>query len=163
MAYSDYGAFVYCNGKRREDKEDVAAFATDIETFGVPVEQVPSGARIWTFLLNLKEEGKEFNWLNHIHHGIMGDGDIRVVCHKQGLPEIYEATKDGFKKIEYCPEETDPFEYGTVYAEYKDYKFEFSSGKPYTAEMIEPDGTIWLCKYDYGYGAGLTDEEGREL
>ena len=22
MAYSDYGAFVYCNGKRRTDKED---------------------------------------------------------------------------------------------------------------------------------------------
>ena len=30
MAYSDYGAFVYCNGKRREDKEDVATFATRV-------------------------------------------------------------------------------------------------------------------------------------
>lgn len=29
MAYSDYGAFVYLNGKRRTDKEDVGVYDTD--------------------------------------------------------------------------------------------------------------------------------------
>lgn len=159
MAYNDYGAFVYCNGKRREDKEDVAVFDSDEETFGMPSEHVPSGARIWMSLLKKKQEGKEYNWLSHIHHGIMGDGDIRVVCHKQGLPEIYEATEEGFKKVEYCSKDTDYFEYGTVHVAYNNYRFEFNSGHPYTAQMIEPDGTEWLCKYDYGYGAGLTDAD----
>lgn len=31
MARSDYGAFVYCNGRRRKDKEDAALFITDNE------------------------------------------------------------------------------------------------------------------------------------
>ncbi len=46
MAYSDYGAFVFCNNERREDKEDVALFATDEETFGEHSAEIPSGARI---------------------------------------------------------------------------------------------------------------------
>lgn len=29
MAYSDYGAFVYLNGERRTDKEDVGVYDTD--------------------------------------------------------------------------------------------------------------------------------------
>ncbi len=29
MAYSDYGAFVYLNGERRRDKEDVGVYDTD--------------------------------------------------------------------------------------------------------------------------------------
>ena len=152
MAYSDYGAFVWLNGKRREDKEDVATFATDEETFGTSSENVPSGARIWVSILNQK--GKKVEWVNHIHHGILGDDDIRVMCHKQGLPSIYEATEDGFKKIEYCGEDTDYFEYDIKY-EYKGYKFHFESGKPYYAKMITPEGDVWECKYDYLYGAGF--------
>jgi len=155
MAYSDYGAFVWCNGKRREDKEDVATFATDEETFGTSSENIPSGARIWASLLKRKEEGITDDWINHIHHGILGDGDIRVMCHKQGLPAIYEATPDGIIKVEYTDEDTDCYEYGEIHFEYKGYKFLFKSGKPYYAQMIEPDGTEWKCKYDYWYGAGF--------
>ena len=155
MAYSDYGAFVYCNGKRREDKEDVATFATDEETFGTSSENVASGARIWVSLLKQKEDGKDVDWINYIHHGILGDGNIRVMCHKQGLPSIYEATENGFEKIKYCDEDTDPYEYDPITFEYKGYRFLFESGKPYRAEMIEPDGTKWECTYDYGYGAGF--------
>ena len=84
----------------------------------------------------------------------MGDGDIRVMCHKQGLPSIYEATEDGFKKIEYRSENTDYFEY-EINFEYKGYKFYFVSGKPYYAKMATPDGNVWECKYDYCYGAGF--------
>jgi len=153
MAYSDYGAFVWCNRIRREDKEDVATFATDEETFGASSENIPSGMRIWVSLL--KSQGKEVGWVNHIHHGILGDDSIRVMCHKQGRPEIYEATENGFENIEYCSEDTDYYEYDPINFEYKGYQFYFKSGSPYYAKMITPNGDIWECKYDYEYGAGF--------
>ena len=155
MAYSDYGAFVWLNGERRKDKEDVAAFASDEETFGESSENIPSGARIFVSLIHRKEKGKEWGWLESIHHGIMGDGDIRVVCHKQGLPEIYEATEEGVKKIQFCDENTDYYDYDPIKFEYNGYKFYFDSGKPYYASMTTPNGDVWECKYDYMYGAGF--------
>ena len=154
MAYSDYGAFIYKNGKRRQDKEDVAVFATDEEMFGTDSANVPSGARIWVSLMHRKGE---YSWLNSIHHGVMGDGPVRVMCHKQGLPQIYEMTDDGPKEIKYCDESVDPYEYGTIDFEYKGHKFHFEDGHPYTMTMTEPDGTVWLGEYDYEYGAGFED------
>lgn len=158
MAYSDYGAFVWCNGRRRQDKEDVATFATDEETFGMSSDDIPSGLRIWVSLLKQRNGDKDVEWVNHIHHGVMGDGNIRVMCHKQGLPEIYEATETGFEEIKYYDDDTSSYDYGTIEFEYKDHKFVFESGEPYRAVMTEPDGTVWECEYDYGFGAGF--EEG---
>lgn len=40
MAYNDYGAFVYLNGKRRTDKEDVGVYDVD-EAY------LPSGLRVY--------------------------------------------------------------------------------------------------------------------
>lgn len=157
MAYSDYGAFVYKNGERRTDKEDVALFATDEETFGTSSENIPSGLRIWMSLIHEKESDKSVDrWLTHIHHGIMGDGPVRVMCHKQGLPEIYELLEDGkIKKVDFADENIDYFDYDSIEYEYKGYQFTFSSGSPYVAEMVEPAGTRWRCEYDYLYGAGF--------
>lgn len=160
MAYSDYGAFVYKNGERRRDKEDVALFNSDEETFGESSENIPSGARIWVYLL--KNSG-DASWINHIHHGILGDGNIRVMCHKQGLPQIYECTEEGIKKIEFASDNIDHFKYPPVNFEYKNYKFKFISSKPYVAEMTEPDGTHWRCEYDYLYGAGFEKDEGANI
>ena len=95
MAYSDYGAYVHCNGARRNDKEDVALFATDEETFGISSAKIGNGARIWVSLDKAKKDGKELDWVSSIHHGTMGDGNIRVLCHKQSLPEVYERLEDG--------------------------------------------------------------------
>lgn len=157
MAYSDYGAFVYKNGERRPDKEDVALFNSDEETFGEPSENIPSGARIWTYLLHRNADHNA--WTDHIHHGIIGDGPIRVMCHKQGLPQIYELSEDGCKEVQYPQNETDHYEYEPITFEYKGYKFRFTSGKPYIAEMTEPDGTTWRCEYDYLYGAGFENND----
>lgn len=138
MAYSDYGAFVWCNGERRTDKEDSVAYAS--------------------LLL------PRTNWLKNEHHGVMGDGDIRVICHKQGLPEIWERTDDDFKEVEYFDEDTDFYSYGEIDFEYKGYCFKFKSCNPYDdddhyiAEMTEPNGTFWKCEYDYMFGAGFEDE-----
>lgn len=154
MAYSDYGAFVYENGNRREDKEDVALFEKPEDTFGTSVENVSSGMRIWASLLRARESGKELGWIDHIHHGTMGDGNIRVLCHKQSLPEVYELMDNGeIIEVEVPCEEC--FEWGVVEFEYKGYKFRFESGEPNVATMIEPDGTEWCCEYDYWYGAGF--------
>lgn len=143
MAYSDYGAFVFCNNKRREDKEDVALFATDEET-----------------------ENCTLAWVESIHHGTMGDGNIRVLCHKQSCPEVYEKIEDGsIHKVDiksltkYRNEEEIPWweESITLSFEYKGYKFRFVNGEPNRAEITEPDGTFWECEYDYLFGAGFED------
>lgn len=165
MAYSDYGAFVYCNGTRREDKEDVALFATDEETFGMPSAEIGSGSRIWVSLGKARKDGVDRDWIDSIHHGTMGDGNIRVLCHKQHLPEVYERLEDGTIRhidINQLPEfqgkEFEHFEWGCISFKYKGYSFCFKSGEPNEAEMTEPDGTYWLCEYDYEYGAGFKDE-----
>lgn len=127
MAYSNYGALVYMNGERRQDKEDCALF----------------------------ESSKIESWANYCH-GVMGDGKIRVRCYKQYIPEIFELQEDGTEKqieFDYGDEEFD----FNVDFEYNRYKFHFESGEPCTAEMIEPDGTKWECNYDYMYGAGWND------
>lgn len=140
MAYSDYGAFVYMNGERRRDKEDAEIFENEPLIFSV--------------------------------HGVLGDGDVRVACYKQGLPTIYfrvnktEPTQILWVK-EICElvgmEDLDFYEYPELNFEFCGYKFILvdknnSDSGHYEAEMIEPDGTHWKCVYDYGYGAGLTDE-----
>lgn len=131
MAYSDYGAFVFMNGERREDKEDAALFYAD-------------------------KIGKEETWITRIHYGIMGDYNIRVLCHKQHLPQVYELTEDGIKEINVpYGDDIEPIDWGTVEFEYKGYKFKFVSGEPNIATMIEPDGTVWMCEYDYWFGAGF--------
>ena len=168
MAYSDYGAFVFCNNKRREDREDVALFATDEETFGESSAEIPSCARIWVSLMKAKEDGKSLTWIESIHHGIMGDGNIRVLCHKQSLPEIYERMEDGtIQKVELLSlpefqdkEEIPDYDWGEISFMYKGYRFCFRSGEPNMATMDEPDGAYfkyWLCEYDYEFGAGFED------
>lgn len=156
MAYSDYGAFVFKNGDRRRDKEDVALFNSDEETFGESSENIPSATRIWVYL---SKNINNTSYLNYIHHGIMGDGDIRVMCHKTGLPRIYERIGENINEIKFAPDDTDHWNYPPIDYEYKGYKFRFDSCHPYVAEMTEPDGTYWRCEYDYEYGAGFEDEE----
>ena len=81
MAYSDYGAFVYFNGRRRTDKEDVGVFDTD-------EGMLPSGVRIFANIdKNLRRKNNK--WYNHSQHGVMGDGLLRMACYKQGFPTIY--------------------------------------------------------------------------
>lgn len=168
MAYSDYGAFVTCNGKRRTDKEDVAVFASDIDTFGDNVDNIPSGLRIWAHLIYKRSDSEtpdypDKDWVEYIHHGIMGDGPMRVVCHKQGLPGIYYWPEDAKYPEKIVIPETNDHDFDRwsdydIKYESNGYKFHFISGRPYHAEMTEPDGTHWECTYDYCYGAGFEDE-----
>lgn len=133
MAYSDYGAKVFCCGVRRKDMEDAVAFPKCDD-----------------------------EWASDMHHGIMGNGNIKVICHKQGLPSIYEMIDNNIIRVEFNKDDLiDFFEYERVEFEYKGYKFIFmdndTTGKCYYAQMIEPDETVWDCFYDYCYGEDFTD------
>lgn len=175
MAYSDYGAFVRMNGARRTDKEDVGVFDTD-------ESNLPSGARIFANILKNRKRNNDNIW-DHSHHGVMGDGNIRVGCYKQGWPTIYH-WKDNEKAptildssdiIDMLGWHNKPFvehyldknnkktyyidyEYPVTKFQYEGYQFVFISKQDsnhYVARMTEPDGTEWECEYDYGFGAGF--------
>ena len=91
MAYSNYGAFVECNGNRREDKEDCVLF-----------EDINMGL-----------------WVDRCH-GVMGDGDIRVKCYKQYSPNIFERQADGtIQEVNYPCEDDLNFDVGFEYKGYK--------------------------------------------
>ena len=138
----------------------MALFATDEETFGESSENIPSGSRIFVSLLHRKETGKLDDFSTAIQHGVMGDGTIRVACYKQGLPSIFELDDSGeINEIKYCNDEIDYFEYEPITFEYKGYSFKFTSDVHYQAIMTEPDGTLWECTYDYGYGAGFEADD----
>lgn len=90
------------------------------------------------------------------YHGVMGDGDIRVACYKQYLPQIFKQTKDGCEEIPFVDEYTDRLEFGTIYTECDGYLFEFRQGDMVCfAMMTEPDGTKWTCNY----GCGIETED----
>ncbi len=146
MAYGDYGAFVYQDGKRREDKEDASTF----ENVAIGFTALGSDGYDWA------------GWLvNNMHHGIIGDGDIRVMCHKTALPRVFERI-DGIV-IEVDVETFVRNVYGKKWDfsfDYKEHHFKFvrKNSKRAEAEMIEPDGTYWRCEYGYEYGAGFEDD-----
>ncbi len=150
MAYSDYGANVYLNGKRTPEYEDAHIYDND------------EGGE-WEQACRIADAEDTYHWLTSIHHGIIGDDKVRVICHKQHFPDIYALTERGLVKIsvadimgkEYSIK-ISPFNWGKVSFSYKGYAFEFSSGDPYdedspcVAVVTTPNGDVWLCEYDYG-------------
>lgn len=88
MAYNDYGAFVYLNGERQTDYEDVPVF-------GERDTELGPGQRIYASLIRQMagddeagetERGKAmFEWPSRCHHGVMGDGKVRVAVYKTGI------------------------------------------------------------------------------
>ena len=179
MAYSDYGAFVYKNGERRRDKEDVGVYDTD-------EANLPSGLRIWANIIKNRDDGND-QWWRHSQHGVMGDGLVRVACYKQGFPSIY-VWRDGDDEPHCFTDEelmahngwtldnpwiqvwehdgrAEPYIEG--YPDYsisftvpglEGYEFYYTHDDHYYAIMREPDGAEWECSFDYWYGAGFEGE-----
>lgn len=168
MAYNDYGAFVYLNGERRTDKEDVGVYDTDEAS-------LPTGLRVYANII--KRAGVNDKWFTFSHHGVLGDGSVRVGCYKQGWPELYER-KDGNDELtlytfDYFSRKFGWGDYREYYekryplAEYdKEFDFlgwhfnfwgnDYGSTPKYGATMSR-DGETWECEYDYGFGAGFDD------
>jgi hypothetical protein len=178
MAYSNWGAFVNKDGKRRQDREDVAVFNDD-------EKDVPSGARIFANLIKNREkygEGEEgikaTPWHEHSHHAVLGDGPVRLAgykCH----PELYVMNPDGTIETKELPDICYPVEgelhFGVSYyydkekypdaaAEftdllYKDYEIKIRHFDDNKIElyMKEPDGSVWTSTCGFEYGAGWMD------
>lgn len=94
MAYNDYGAFVFCDGKRRKDKEDVFAFEEQATCVGVDLASLPSASRIYAVIgAELENAGKESGtdtaarpfWERMPFHSVLGDGDVRLCIYKADL------------------------------------------------------------------------------
>ena len=181
MAYSDYGAFVYKNGERRRDKEDVGVFDTEEAEYG-------SGARIWMNLLKREAENSWDKPWRGSQHGVMGDGNVRVACYKQGFPTVW-AWPEGAEEPRMFDNEQlfmhngwsvddpwvcvwnhdgektlciDAYDYDDeirfTVPGLEGYEFTYRHGEPNVSTMREPDGTFWECTHDYWYGAGFEDE-----
>lgn len=167
MAYSDYGAFVHLNGERRTDKEDVGVYDTDEAS-------LPSGLRVYANIIKHAGGGE---WFEFPHHGVIGDGNVRVGCYKQGWPEIYEWEDGKNMPILYTFDDLsrkfgwdDYEEYGGKrYAPGKyDKEFDFlgchfcfcgddNDSTPRYWAAMSCDGEIWDCTYGYMFGAGFDD------
>lgn len=170
MAYSDYGAFVWKNGVRQEDKEDVPVWDADVEL------SYPQVMRIFANAVKNYKSGND-EWWQHCQHGVLGDGDIRVSCYKQGFPCVWKRTEnceivqipmediielcgsscEGV--VEYDGKKYFGYDYNASFS-IDGYTFDFSgdscdTAPGYRATMIEPDGTVWKCSYDYEFGAGF--------
>jgi hypothetical protein len=164
MAYGNWGSFVYHKGKRRTDKEDVGIFDTDESIFD-------SDLRIYVNILKNRARD-DSKWYNHSHHGVLGDGSVRVAIYKDTIPTIWGyrglRTKEpisigdekfidmGLIKESWDWKDTGWFEV----KEFKKYKFrfiykDFSKSGHCEAYMIEPNGDEWKCVFDYQYGAGF--------
>lgn len=165
MAYGDYGAFVYRNGKRRPDKEDVGVFDTDESC-------LPSGARIFVNILKLRQKNDD-SWDNHSHHAVLGDGPVRL-CGYKSHAELWAIRKGKGRKEKRERINLPAPDYDNDEWELKDqsgkisiridkkkytWKWSFSqyNGNRIDLSLIEPDGTVWTSTCGYLYGAGHMD------
>ena len=126
MAYTDYGAFVYLNGERRTDKEDVGVYDTDEAS-------LLSGLRVYA---NIMKHPDGFEWFEFSHHGVMGDGNVRVGCY-------YEEHDD----TRYAADKYDE-EFDFLGWHFHFWGNDYGDTPRYGATMSR-DGETWECDYDY--------------
>ena len=146
MAYGNWGAYVYKNGIRQNNREDNTPFSEDEleagyhQAFGGNNED---GTRVMT--------GKR----PHCVHASLGSGLFRL-CGYKSYPEIYWAGEEIDIKP-YLKDSDNWYESDGMEGEYNGYKFKAtpdSEPEAVVLELIEPDGTIWTGKSGYCMGAG---------
>ena len=152
MAYSNWGAFVYENGKRRRDKEDVGVFDTDEHT-------CPTGLRIFANIMknNEKFPTDKAPWYTHSHHAVLGDNEVRL-CGYKNWPELWicgAATPERVN-LECFDEDTEASGEVEVNGKIWEYSFEIDDNM-IDLKLIEPDATTWTARCGYLYGAGHMD------
>lgn len=95
---------------------------------------------------------EDVNHRGRMYHGIILDGDLEVLCYKQGLPTIFYK---GEEVKYYDEDEVDYFDFEPFGFEKDGYKFYFCKDNHYEVEVTTPNGDEWRCEYDYGYCAGF--------
>lgn len=154
MAYSNWGAVVYENSKRRQDKEDVGVFDT-------AESELPSSSRVWANIRKthtMFPDGDAPAYL-HSRHAVLGDDVVRLCAYKN-YPELW-VCRDGVpEKVAISEEFHDDIEdYGIVEVdEFKwRYSFKMYAGNMIDLELIEPNGTVWTATSGSQYGAGYME------
>ena len=172
MAYSNWGAFVYRDGERRKDKEDVGVFDTDEAA-------VPTYLRIWFNILkrrleqhkqwdDMSPEEREADQVRHSHHAVLGDGRVRLCGYKNG-PSLWMIGDDGTPHRVVLPDKPDDpagcdddFEVsGDLLVEGATWHWLFHQfdGTMIDLRLKEPTGTVWTSRCGYEYGAGWMDDD----
>ena len=151
MAYSNWGAFVYKDGKRRSDKEDVGVFDTDESS-------CPSALRIFANLLKTQEtfpEG-EAPWFLHSHHAVLGDDEVRL-CGYKDWAELWVCSNGKPERVKLDCDEVDRYS-DEVCLEEQTWKYSYitHNDNMIDLELAEPDGAVWSATCGYLYGAGHT-------
>lgn len=152
MAYSNWGAFVYKDGERRTDKEDVGVWDTEEAC-------VPTGLRIFANILKNRVREND-DWCNHSHHAVLGDGKVRL-CGYKCYPYLYiwvngksEAISTRYEYGKCTYEDDIPIE---VDGETWFYSYD-TGDNSVELTLVEPDGSVWTSECGYMIGAGFEDE-----
>lgn len=141
MAYANWGAFVFKDGKRMKNWEDQTPYK---ET------ELNSGYhQLW-----LKEEGDL-----DTYHAVLGDKNIRL-CGYKCYPQLFENGKEIDLNMYGVGEKIDD-EYYQFYGIVDDHEFWINNKVTNFVflKLKQPDGSIWLSKCGFEYGAGHTDDE----
>lgn len=166
MAYSNWGAFVYKDGQRRTNREDVGVFDED-------EAELPSGARIFANIAKAREKygaaGEKQPAHEHSHHAVLGDGPVRLAGYKYHV-DLWHLAEDGtVTNLDLDQFEVKRSEYGTVETlkgEYEGCRFtaelDEDSGNLIDLTLTEADGAEWTSRCGYLYGAGHMDLEGAQ-
>lgn len=159
MAYSNWGAFVYKDGVRRRDKEDVGVFDVD-------ESDVPSGFRIFANLMKNREAGTEGDLSLHSHHAVLGDGRVRL-CGYESVAALWYVDSEGMRQRAKLPEadyDKDEYELNDqsgeliLGGETWGWWFNQFNGNMIDLKLTEPDGTVWTSRCGYMYGAGHMED-----
>lgn len=147
MAYSNWGAFVYENGKRRQDKEDVGVFDTD-------ESESPSCSRIFANIMKLREMFPDGDAPRHMHsrHAVLGDAVVRL-CGYKDQAELWVYRDSAVERIDIPTDEGGVEVDGVVWK----YSFKMYDGNMIDLELTEPNGIVWTATCGYCYGAGHMD------
>ena len=150
MAYSNWGAFVYRNGKRMTDKEDVAAFDTDESKY-------PSAERIFfNIAKNRKKYGDKVPDYATSHHAVLGDDIVRL-CGYKDYPVLFYIENGVIKEHKFSNEDYEKKITDEIIIDGKTWKYTANpyDGNMIDLELVEPDGTQWTSTCGYMYGAGF--------
>lgn len=143
MAYGNWGAFVYKDGARQENREDNTPYKEEelkpgyYQAFGI-------------------QEGMD------AHHASLGDGPIRL-CGYKSWPRLYWEGQSvdllPYQKGDSAGTDNWYFhESDGIEGELNGYKFKAwpcSDPESVDMELIQPDGVKWTGKSGYGMGAGF--------
>lgn len=153
MAYSNWGAFVYKNGERRTDKEDVGVWDTD-------ESDLPSGVRIFANIIKNRESGSN-DFSSHSHHAVLGDGNVRL-CGYKDYPLLYTILNGKSEKIplpfDYDDQSEDTGVIEDDNGELYEWSYQHNGINRIYLRLKEPDGSIWTSTCGYEFGAGHVEE-----